>query len=382
MSAKPRSNYIIKSLVHASQVLAVFRSKAEVLRLKDVVARTGFNKAMCFRLLFTLRECNFLEKVGENQYRLVYDVRPTRKCRIGFAAQGQESSFAREVSAGIMRAAENAHVELVVMDNKYDPRIALRNADQLVREGVDLIIEFQTDESAAPAIAAKVQEAGIPMIAVDIPHPSASYFGANNYEAGLVGGRHLGRWANKNWHGLVDEIVLLEIRRAGSVPQTRILGMLMGMTEVVRPSYRGRVVNLDGDGQFGNSLECVRKHLRSTKAKRILVGAANDSSALGALRAFQEAGRTSECAIVSHNAEPEGRAELRDAKSRLVGSVAYFPEEYGPHLIRLALDILDQKPTSPAVFIKHQLITPENVDHFYPNDRLMGVILVVGVILY
>ncbi len=146
------------------------------------------------------------------------------------------------------------------------------------------------------------------------------------------------------------------------------------MTEVVRPSYRGRVVNLDGDGQFGTSLECVRKHLRSTKAKRILVGAANDSSALGALRAFQEAGRTAESAIVSHNAEPEGRAELRDPKSRLVGSVAYFPEEYGPHLIRLALDILDQKPTSPAVFIKHQLITPENVDHFYPNDRLMDVI--------
>jgi ribose transport system substrate-binding protein len=293
MNAKRRSNYVIKSLVHASQVLAVFKSKAEVLRLKDVVARTGFNKAMCFRLLFTLRECNFLEKVGENQYRLIYDVRPIRKCRIGFAAQGQDSSFAREVGAGVLRAAENAHVELVVMDNKYDPRIALRNADQLIREGVDLIIEFQTDESAAPAIAAKVQEAGIPMIAVDIPHPSASYFGANNYEAGLVGGRHLGRWANKNWHGLADEIVLLEIRRAGSVPQTRVLGMLVGITEVVRPSYRGRVVNLDGDGQFGASLDCVRRHLRTTKAKRILVGAANDPSALGALRAFQEAGRAS-----------------------------------------------------------------------------------------
>lgn len=374
MNAKRRSNYVIKSLVHASQVLTVFKSKAEVLRLKDIVARTGFNKAMCFRLLFTLRECNFLEKVGENQYRLMCDVRPIRKCRIGFAAQGQDSSFAREVGAGVLRAAENAHVELVVMDNKYDPRTALRNADQLVREGVDLIIEFQTDESAAPAIAAKVQEAGIPMIAVDIPHPSATYFGANNYEAGLVGGRHLGRWANKNWHGLVDEIVLLEIRRAGSVPQTRVLGMLVGITEVVRPSYRGRVVNLDGDGQFGASLDCIRKHLRTTKSKRILVGAANDSCALGALRAFQEAGRASECGIVSHNADPEGRAELRDPKSRIVGSVAYFPEEYGPHLVRLALDILEQKPTSPAVFIKHQLITPENVDHFYPNDRLMSLI--------
>jgi hypothetical protein len=25
------------------------------------------------------------------------------------------------------------------------------------------------------------------------------------------------------------------------------------------------------------------------------------------------------------------------------------------------------------VFVRHQLITPENVDHFYPNDLLMGV---------
>jgi hypothetical protein len=25
------------------------------------------------------------------------------------------------------------------------------------------------------------------------------------------------------------------------------------------------------------------------------------------------------------------------------------------------------------MFIRHLLITPENVDHFYPNDTLMGL---------
>jgi ribose transport system substrate-binding protein len=25
----------------------------------------------------------------------------------------------------------------------------------------------------------------------------------------------------------------------------------------------------------------------------------------------------------------------------------------------------------PAAFVKHQLITPDNVDHFYPNDSLL-----------
>jgi hypothetical protein len=103
----------------------------------------------------------------------------------------------------------------------------------------------------------------------------------------------------------------------------------------------------------------------------MLVGTINDPSALGALRAFQEAGRTEECAIMGQNASPEGRAELRGRGTRLIGSVAYFPEKYGPEIVTVALDILHRRPVPPAVFVKHQLVTPENVDHVYPNDELI-----------
>lgn len=61
---------------------------------------------------------------------------------------------------------------------------------------------------------------------------------------------------------------------------------------------------------------------------------------------------------MGQNAEPEVRAELRRRHSRLIASVAYFPEQYGDGLVRLALDILARKPSSPAVFTKHQIITP------------------------
>lgn len=33
----------------------------------------------------------------------------------------------------------------------------------------------------------------------DIPHPGATYFGANNYQAGLLAGHHLARWARTRW---------------------------------------------------------------------------------------------------------------------------------------------------------------------------------------
>jgi hypothetical protein len=78
-----------------------------------------------------------------------------KRYRIGYAAQGQRTSFPREVLAGLQRAAEQQQIELLVLDNRYQPKVALRNADQFIREQVDLVIEFQTDESVAPAIASK-----------------------------------------------------------------------------------------------------------------------------------------------------------------------------------------------------------------------------------
>ena len=330
------NRYLVKSLVHASRVLEAFQSSGDVLRLRDVVTRTGFNKGMCFRLLYTLHQCGFLDKVGENHYRLASEVRRRRLYRIGYAAQGQDTSFDREVRDGLVRAAEREHVELIVVDNRYQPKIALRSADYLIKEQVDLVIEFQTDELIAPAIASKYLEASIPFIAIDIPHPGATYFGANNYQAGLMAGHYLGRWAKKHWNGEPDEILLVELHRAGSLPQARIRGVQSGIGEVLRVPERCRSVSVDGDGQFQTTLERVRKHLRESKAKRVLVGAVNDSSALGALRAYEEAGRASECVIVGQNAEPEARAELRSAeyaadreRGVLPGEVRRRPAEAG-----------------------------------------------------
>jgi len=362
------SRYLVKSLVHASRVLDSFQSAGEALRLRDIVARTGFNKATCFRLLYTLHQCGFLDRVDENSYRLTSEVRRRRLYRIGYAAQGQDSSFDREVVFGLKRAAEREQVELIVADNRYQPKIALRSADYLIRQRIDLVIEFQADEVVAPDIATKYLEANIPIIAIDIPHPGATYFGANNYRAGLMAGHYLARWARKHWNGEADEILVIELHRAGSLPRVRMRGLRTGLSQAMKTPEPCRMVTIDGDGQFQITLERVRKHLRESRARRILVGAANDSSALGALRAFQEAGRSEECAVVGQNAEPEARTELRSPRTRLIASVAYFPEQYGDGLVRLALDILAHKPVPPAVFTNHQLISPENVDHFYPND--------------
>lgn len=365
-----RDPYLVKAVVHASKLLTAFQTSGETLSLKDVASRCGLPKTMVFRLLYTLEKCGLIEKVGANLYRSAVRPLKNRLYRMGYAAQGTDYQFSKEVSASLQRAATAEGIELICFDNRYSAKVAQRNADLLVREKVDLVIEFQTDEDVAPIVAAKYREANIPMIAIDIPHPGATYYGANNYEAGLIGGRYLGRWAKENWDGIVDEIILLELVRAGNLPRMRLTGTVVGINLALPNAKNCRVTYLDGDGNFGTSLEAVRRHLQSSNSRHVLLAAVNDPSALGALRAFEEAGRSECCAVMGQNASPEGRAELRLSKSRLVGSVAYFPERYGDGLVRLGLDILNHRQIPPAVFVEHKLVTPKTVDHYYPNDGL------------
>ncbi len=370
-SETPRDPYLVKSVVHASRLLSAFRGSGEALPLREIAARSALPKSMAFRLLYTLERCGMVEKVGQNLYRSYLRPFKQKLYRLGYAAQGTDYQFSKEISSGLQRASQAEGIELISLDNRYSAKIAQRNADVLVREKVDLVIEFQTDEHVAPIVAAKYREANIPLIAVEIPHPGATYFGANNYEAGLIGGRYLGRWAKAQWQAHVDEIVLITLDRAGSLPRMRLTGMLFGMRETCPALENTLVTYLEGDGKMADTFEAMRRHLRTSKAQRILVGAINDPSALGALRAFQEAGSVSRCAIMGQNASPEGRAELRQPGTRLIGSVAYFPEKYGPEIISVALEILHRQPVPPAVFVKHQLLTPENVNHVYPNDELI-----------
>jgi ribose transport system substrate-binding protein len=295
------------------------------------------------------------------------------RVRIGYAAQSDEFAFSRAVSESVIAAASKAGVELVVLNNAYSPLVALQNAETFIKEEVDLVMEFQTDSSIAALISAKLTEKRVPLIAIEIPHPNATYFGANNSQAGLIAGRYLGRWAEANWKGRVNEVLLLGLPIAGALPGSRLTGALLGMREVLPSIDDSQVRTLSGNGQFAASYEAVKQYLRKNRYEHILVSTINDPSALGALEAFKEAGKQRHCAIVGQNASSEAILEMGRSATRLIGSVGYFPEKYGEQLIALALQILEHKPVPPAVFVKHHLITPHNLREYYPMYKKTGV---------
>lgn len=294
----------------------------------------------------------------------------TEKLRIGFANLSENTPFSRDVRRGLEKAAQaSQQIELILADNQLDPQIALTVADELIAQKVDLVIEYQIDEITGNLIAHKYQQANIPVIAVDIPMVGAVYFGVNNYEAGQMAGVELGNAIKNKWDGHVDHIIVLEQQRAGSLPAMRIQGQVDGLLSVVNSNIANKIVTVDSDNTSEGSYQAMESVFSQIEPQaHIAVISFNDDAAIGALLAARDADFESQLLLIGQGADRRLRSEMRKPNSPIIGATAYRPEAYGEYLIRIALDILDAKQVAPAVYMKHDFITPENVNQIYPDD--------------
>ncbi len=315
--AKIRRLYLIPILSKALDVIELLENDNSTLSLEDVYQRTKISKTSVYRILKTLVHRGYLAQTPGGQYRLVS--RP-RRLRFGFAVQSAEMPFSEAVAQSVSAAAAASGVELLMLDNRYDPAVAVRNAEEFVAKRVDLVLEFQVEEAAAPRVAHIFKKAEIPMVAIDVPHPNATYFGVDNFEVGYEAASILVQYAQRNWKGKVDRVVGVGFSEAGSFVQNRIAGAFDGIRERIKELTPERFVQIDGRGMREASRKAMSELLRSAKpGERTLVAAANDTSALGVLDAVREAGQEADFAIVGQDCIPEVMKEMRKGTSAIVG---------------------------------------------------------------
>lgn len=361
--------YKLETVSRACGILRLFGDDRQTLSLTDVVERTGLERTICFRLLRTLEEEGLLRRNDRRKYATNVRILSGKRFRIGYASQTHDS-FGGALVQGLRWAAEARPVDLIEVENRYSVKAALGGAKQLVDKRVDLAIEFQTYERISTRLANLFTEAGIPLIAVEIPHPNATFLGVDNQRAGVAAGKALLKAAQLHWGGTCDEILFLELEIAGSLPHLRLSSAQKALRSGLNSECA--LTRLDSGGEFVRSFQVTRRYLQRTPSRRTLLMGINDYAVLGAIRAFEEAGRSNMCLAVSHGGGPEARRELRLPNSRLAAAVAFFPEKYGESLLLLALDILNKRPAPPAVYMPVQVLTQKNVDEFYPQDTFVG----------
>ncbi len=363
------SQYRLETVARACTILRHFSDSQQSLSLGEVVERTGLERTIVFRILKTLEEEGLLRRPEGRRYFSNFNLTTQKRFRIGYASQNRDS-FSQAVTQGIRWAAGRHQIDLIEVENLYSAKAALRNAQRLVQQKVDLAIEFQVYERIGPQLSALYEQASIPVIAIEIPQPGAFFFGIDNYRVGQLAGKALVKAAQDQWRGEIDELLMLDLEIAGSLPHLRVSGAESAIRKSLSGSYQ--VLHLDSRGEMERSFELVRQHLHFSPKRKTIIFGVNDLAVLGALRAFSEVGRSNFCLALGVGAFPEARRELRSAQTRLIGSIATFPERYGDNLIQIALDVLHHKQVPPAIYAPIQLITPQNLDKFYPATIFDG----------
>jgi ribose transport system substrate-binding protein len=354
---KTKRLYLIPVLTKALDILELLQAEAQPMVLETIYQRTKVSKTTVYRILKTLVHRGYVSQAADRHYRYVARA---KKLRFGFGSQSAEMPFSMAVQNSLRAAAAAVGIDLVVLDNRYDANTAIQNADRFIEERVDVIIEFNVEERVAPIIADKIAQAGIPLIAVDIPHPHATYFGIDNYRAGRLAGEILAEYTMNHWGGKADWIVGLDIEEAGPLVQSRITGSFEGIKARVPGLPVESFVRIDGRGMREPSYKSVRDFLkRHPKDKRILIASANDTSAMGAIAAVRQLGRERHVAIVGQDCLHEMLVEMQRPGSPAIATISHEVGLYGPRLVEIGLALLKGETVAPYNYVEVRAITAD-----------------------
>jgi len=360
-----KHRYFIEAAAKTLDVLESFTDNTEQLSITEIARRAKLPYTSAFRFVYTLAKRGYVTRApGKRRYVLA----PSRKrVRIGYAALGKVA-FASEVTRSVAAAARQFGIALFAVDNEDNPSRAVANAEQLLSEGIDVLIEHQRNEAVGHVIAAKCHSAKIPAIAINFPQPGAYYFGADSHKTGWLAGDYLSRFARKHWRGKPATCLILPSKGLGSTQNTRKVGLLEALHQRVRGSIRPEI-EFAAPGVTSQEGYTLTKRFIQKEGRHschLLVAAFSDPLAIGSARALREAGWEDRSAVVGQGGTAEGRRNILRG-GPLKASVAYFPENYGMRVLKLAIKLCEGEHPPLVTHTDHVVLTTENISDFYPQ---------------
>ncbi len=295
---------------------------------------------------------------------------------VGFANEATTAPFQINVQNSMVAGAKQAGVKLIALNNNYDDATALRNAQILANDKVNVAVEFQVDSKIAPEIAQIFKKAGIKWtISIDIPQPGAIFFGASNYADGQLAGEHAAAYAKAHgWKASQTTEVLLNLPAAGPIPQLRMNGARDALAAGFPGIPKSQIIQQSAGAGTTSAAQQVMADLlpRIPSSNHIVLFAINDESAQGGLRAIQVAGRESSTIVSSQGADAVGLSEIK-SDPHWIGDTGYFPEFYGKYIFQLIKDLRAGKHVTPYVFMPRVYINAQNVNQYYPGKATVAV---------
>lgn len=292
---------------------------------------------------------------------------------VGFANINEKGSFGKQVRNSMEKEAEKRGWNLICVDNNSDGATAVKNADDLITMGIDYMIEFNVDESVAPVIMEKFDSAEIPVVAVDIRHPGAVFFGADNQRAGEIAGETAGDYILEHWNGEVDYVVLMIQPASGELVAPRVKAFPDGLKSKGISFTEEQIIEIDGQNDAQVAQQRFSDFMMAhPDAEKIAVATVNDVAASGVYAAAETAGRKDDIVLCSQNCTADFVEPMYavEGDTTWIGSVGFFPDRYGEWVMPIIEKMIAGEELEDAYYIDHVMITWDNIKKYYPIDNL------------
>ncbi|MHC4475804.1 MAG: substrate-binding domain-containing protein [Planctomycetota bacterium] len=278
--------------------------------------------------------------------------------------------FAAQVNAAKKKAAELG-LDLVANEARDDMVAQLANVEDLLAQGIDLLILNPKDPQGLIPATKAATRAGVPVIVIDSTIDPAADFVTTIQSNNLANGELIGQWLVRQMKGEPIRMALISGVPGNPVGKERRQGVFRGIIEQqLRTGAKARfeiVAQGWGDWYHEGGLKAMEDIIVAHPEINVML-AENDSMALGALEAIREAGREDDILVL---AAADGQKEaLKLIKEGKYGATGMNnPVLIAETAIEVGLAVLQGKADFPKVsYTPAVCITRENVDKYYdPN---------------
>jgi len=280
----------------------------------------------------------------------------SKKTIIGVTMLSMQNEFIVNVSDEIEKKANEAGVELIMVDAEHSPLKQVEQVESFIAQGVDAIIMNPCEVEASSPAVTKAVAANIPIINVNSEtsaQPTA-FVGSDDRESGRIAMKFI---AEKL--GGKGNVVMIH----GYIGQAAQIKREEGAREILKdyPNLK-LIAHQTAEWDRAKAMSLMENWIQSYSKDINAVFAQNDEMGMGAVKALTDAGMKDKVVVVSIDAIPDALQAVK--KGTLDATVFQNAKQQGRNAIETALKIIKKEKFEKQQLIPFQLVTKQNVDGF------------------
>lgn len=281
---------------------------------------------------------------------------------IGFSPYTLTNEYFTAVLSGVQKACEELGSELIYFDPQNDPTKQASQIDDMIASGIDALVYIPYDSAGAQTVLQACKDKGVKVINVDNVIQEEDYslvdgiIASDNTQLGYLSGE----WVVEN-HPDGANVLIAHLQTAESCV-INVDGFWQAIKDkATNPDAYKEVQVVEGGGDTNVTFTAVSDALQAHDDINVIY-CINDTSALGAVQAVEDAGKADSIDILGKDGAPIGKHAINDGK--MVQSSAQRPTYMGYMGVVEAIDLLNGKEIEFNKSIESYSITADNISEY------------------